>query len=72
MHTKLDNDTDSILQTSSNDPTIRNVDNAKNLINTMKEIDIVYQDGEITDEHIRISKHPKIFVKILSYVKEHY
>jgi len=59
MHPKLD-DADSILQVASNNNSIRNIDNnvnnVKDLINTMKEIDIVYQDGEITDEHIRISK----------------
>lgn len=71
MHTKLD-DADFILQATSNNPTVKNADNVKDLMNTMKEIDIVYQDGEITDEHIRISKHSKIFVEILSYVKEHY
>ncbi|XP_011872855.1 PREDICTED: uncharacterized protein LOC105564792 isoform X4 [Vollenhovia emeryi] len=33
-----------------------NVDNVKELINMMKKIDIVSQDGEITDEHIRIKR----------------
>lgn len=58
VHAKLDNDADSILQVASNNPirNINNVNNVKDLINTIKEIDIVYQDGEITDEHIRISK----------------
>ncbi|XP_011687898.1 PREDICTED: uncharacterized protein LOC105450025 isoform X2 [Wasmannia auropunctata] len=39
----------------SNNPMV-NVNNVKDLIDTMKEIDIVYQDGEITDEHIRIKR----------------
>lgn len=60
VHSKLDNDADSILQVASSNNSIKdinnNVNNVKDLINTMKEIDIVYQDGEITDEHIRISK----------------
>lgn len=49
MHVKLNN-TDSILQA------LYNVNNVKDLINTIKEIDTVYQDEEITDEHVRISK----------------
>jgi len=62
MRTKIDNDTDSILQALSNNPMVRNANNIKDLINIMKEIDIVYQNGgEITDEHIRISKYPRIF-----------
>ncbi|KAL6255057.1 hypothetical protein P5V15_013390 [Pogonomyrmex californicus] len=56
MYAKLDNDTDSIIQATNNSPTVKNVNNVKDLINTMKEIDIVYQDGEITDEHIRIKR----------------
>lgn len=60
IYTKLDNDTDSILQTPNNKPTTRSVNNVKDLIDYMKEIDIVYQDGDITDEHIRISKYPKM------------
>ncbi|XP_011687900.1 PREDICTED: uncharacterized protein LOC105450025 isoform X3 [Wasmannia auropunctata] len=55
MHAELDNDTDSTLQALSNNPMV-NVNNVKDLIDTMKEIDIVYQDGEITDEHIRIKR----------------
>ncbi|KYN21174.1 hypothetical protein ALC57_06444 [Trachymyrmex cornetzi] len=49
MHAKLNN-TDSILQT------LNKVNNVKDLINTIKEIDIVYQDEEITDEHVRIKR----------------
>ncbi|KMQ97238.1 ef-hand calcium-binding domain-containing protein 1, partial [Lasius niger] len=56
MYTKLDNDTDSILQTSNNKPTTRSMNNVKDLIDYTKEIDIVYQDGDITDEHIRIKR----------------
>ncbi|XP_011872853.1 PREDICTED: uncharacterized protein LOC105564792 isoform X2 [Vollenhovia emeryi] len=55
VHTKLDNDTDSLLQASMRNVN-NNVDNVKELINMMKKIDIVSQDGEITDEHIRIKR----------------
>jgi len=64
MYAKFNNDTDSISQTSSNKSAMRNVYNVKDLINTIKEIDIVYQN-EITDEHIRISKCLKILTKYL-------
>ncbi|KAM0731516.1 hypothetical protein ACS0PU_002576 [Formica fusca] len=56
MYAKLDNDTNYILQTLNNKPTITSVNNVKDLIDYMKEIDIVYQDGDITDEHIRIKR----------------
>lgn len=59
MYAKLDNDTNSILQTPNNKPTMTSVNNVKDLIDYMKEIDIIYQDGDITDEHIRISKFGK-------------
>lgn len=66
MYAKLDNDTNYILQTLNNKPTITSVNNVKDLIDYMKEIDIVYQDGDITDEHIRISKYPEI--SLIKYV----
>lgn len=59
MYAKLDNNTNSILQTPNNKATIMSVNNVKDLIDYMKEIDIVYQNGDITDEHIRISKYLK-------------
>lgn len=62
---RLENDTD--LQELNNKPTMRNVYNVKDLINTIKEIDIVYQNGEISDEHIRISKS-NTFSKIRCYI----
>ncbi|KYN07174.1 hypothetical protein ALC62_01840 [Cyphomyrmex costatus] len=49
MHVKFNN-TDSILQA------LNNVNSVKDLINTIKEIDTVYPDGEITDKHIRIKR----------------
>ncbi|XP_067217356.1 uncharacterized protein [Linepithema humile] len=67
MHAKLDNDTDSTLQASSSKPTMRNVYNVKDLINTIKEIDIVYQNGEITDEHIRIKRATEGYKDVLSF-----
>lgn len=60
MYAKLDNDTNSTLQTPNNKPTMTSVNNVKDLIDYMKEIDIVYQDGDITDEHIRISKYQEM------------
>jgi len=60
MYAKLDNGTNSILQTPNIKSTMTSVNNVKDLIDYMKEIDIVYQDGDITDEHIRISKYWKI------------
>jgi len=55
MYTNLDNVTDSILQIASSKSMI-NVNDLKDLINIIKEIHIIYQDGKVTDEHIRISK----------------
>lgn len=64
MYITFSNDTDSILQTLNN-KAIESVTDMKDMIDTMKEIDIVYQDGDITDEHIRISKDSK---KIYSFM----
>ncbi|XP_024893108.1 uncharacterized protein LOC112468233 isoform X2 [Temnothorax curvispinosus] len=58
----------------SDNPTIKNVNNNVNnvedLINTMKEIDIVYQDGEITDEHIRIKRAAEGYKRAASFATE--
>lgn len=60
IYAKLDNNTNFILQAPNNKATIMSVNNVKDLIDYMKEIDIVYQNGDITDdEHIRISKYLK-------------
>lgn len=56
MYVTFSNDTDSILQTLNNKSMIKSVNNMKDIIDIMKEIDIVYQDGDIADKHIRISK----------------
>lgn len=65
------NVTDSALRLPSKAWTIENVNNLRNLLDTVRELDIVYQDGEITDEHIRISKRfarlPYIFFNVTSY-----
>jgi hypothetical protein len=55
MYTNLDNVTDSVLQIASSKSMI-NVNDLKDLISIIKEINIIYQDGKVTDEHIRISK----------------
>ncbi|XP_024893107.1 uncharacterized protein LOC112468233 isoform X1 [Temnothorax curvispinosus] len=74
VHAKFDNDTSAILQAPSDNPTIKNVNNNVNnvedLINTMKEIDIVYQDGEITDEHIRIKRAAEGYKRAASFATE--
>ncbi|XP_018339190.1 PREDICTED: uncharacterized protein LOC108746740 isoform X2 [Trachymyrmex septentrionalis] len=50
MHDKLNNTNSMPLQA------LNNVNNIKDLINSIKEIDTVYQDEEITDEHVRIKR----------------
>ncbi|XP_071647276.1 uncharacterized protein [Temnothorax longispinosus] len=74
VHAKFDNDTSAILQAPSDNPTMKNVNNNVNnvedLINTMKEIDIVYQDGEITDEHIRIKRVAEGYKRAASFATE--
>ncbi|XP_077272675.1 uncharacterized protein LOC143903125 isoform X2 [Temnothorax americanus] len=58
----------------SDNPTMKNVNNNVNnvedLINTMKEIDIVYQDGEITEEHIRIKRAAEGYKRAASFATE--
>ncbi|XP_071572417.1 LOW QUALITY PROTEIN: uncharacterized protein [Temnothorax nylanderi] len=73
VHAKFDNDTNAILQASSDNPmknVNNNVNNVEDLINTMKEIDIVYQDGEITDEHIRIKRAAEGYKRAASFATE--
>ncbi|XP_014484121.1 PREDICTED: uncharacterized protein LOC106749311 [Dinoponera quadriceps] len=55
-YAKLGNVTDSTLQVSTKKLTMENLNNLRNLFDTMRELDIIYQDGEITDEHIRIKR----------------
>lgn len=59
-YAKTDNVTDSILRTWNNKVIMKSANNLKDLFDTVKELDIVYQDGQIIDEHIRISKYLNI------------
>ncbi|XP_036144331.1 uncharacterized protein LOC105832781 [Monomorium pharaonis] len=54
------------LKAPSNNPTMNNVNDVKDLINIMNEIDIVYQDGDISDEHIRIKRAAEGYKKAAS------
>ncbi|XP_020278173.1 uncharacterized protein LOC109851949 [Pseudomyrmex gracilis] len=56
IYVTFSNDTDSILQALNNKSVIKSINNMKDIIDTMKNIDIVYQDGDITDKHIRIKR----------------
>ncbi|XP_011152796.2 uncharacterized protein LOC105191237 [Harpegnathos saltator] len=55
-YAKLGNVTDSNLEGASRKLTIKNVNNLRELLDTVEELDIVHQNGEITDEHIRIKR----------------
>ncbi|KAL6428771.1 hypothetical protein ACFW04_007973 [Cataglyphis niger] len=67
IYAKLNNNTNFILQAPNNKATIMSVNNVKDLIDYMKEIDIVYQNGDVTDEHIRIKRAAEEYNKTISF-----
>ncbi|XP_072764498.1 uncharacterized protein [Anoplolepis gracilipes] len=70
MYANLDNETNFILQTPNNKPTMTSVNNVKDLIDYMKEIDIIYQDEDVTDEHIRIKRAAEGNKETASFTEE--
>ncbi|KAL0124695.1 hypothetical protein PUN28_006504 [Cardiocondyla obscurior] len=49
---------------------INDINNIQDLINIIKEIDIVYQDGEITGEHVRIKRAAEGYKSAASFATE--
>lgn len=59
-YAKLSNFAASTSQVPSKILTIENANNLRDLLDTVKELDVVYQDGEVNDEHVRISKRSRV------------